>query len=503
LSLLNENLDLVIKNNLPGVYSKKPQELSRWLGQQLYPVSPIIGATGLTNGGGRSAQARKFRMPGYPLVLVSTDVFQEGEDLHTFCDSVIHYGLSSSAVSIEQKTGRVDRVGAYAHRRLQNIPQSAEISSDDYIQVSFPFVKQSIETIQVRKLCSNINRFIDSLHDIGGSTNTGSDEMVVASRELQNGDDIPDQMLDFLYSPYASHTLQDKDSYNTNIIERDSEHYRSAIEHVMALEVAVSKEGIDLDNFEIAYDSARCCGEVILRVTKKHTASSKDCAGENCIVKLSPESKAWILNEQAILYEESAYRTYVVRVSDGYQLFKDAEMLVGGPSITQKEDLLGLFNRFSLKWNVADSARSVHTVDVHYDEREIYQYLTDKFSWEGKIRVETCSEGVDLVFQFESDINRQHRIVIRQKNGYFYFEAMVADQKTVSSFTVDKLLKCTWVRNRNIDLVDFVVRPDGHLIARAFHPAQSINFEEFVFTAYVLAVEADRMEYLISENDDY
>jgi hypothetical protein len=30
-----------------------------------------------------------------------------------------------------------------------------------------------------------------------------------------------------------------------------------------------------------------------------------------------------------------------------------------------------------------------------------------------------------------------------------------------------------------------------------------MGFEEFIFTAYVLAVEADRMEYLINESDEY
>jgi len=30
-----------------------------------------------------------------------------------------------------------------------------------------------------------------------------------------------------------------------------------------------------------------------------------------------------------------------------------------------------------------------------------------------------------------------------------------------------------------------------------------MGFDEFVFTAYILAVEADRMEYMIKEPDEY
>jgi len=109
---LAAHLELIIKNNIPHILELNRDEYPTYLRQSLNPVSPVIGASGETSG--RSSQARKFRMPGYPLALVSTDVFQEGEDLHTFCDSVVHYGLSGTPVSFEQKTGRVDRVSSMA-----------------------------------------------------------------------------------------------------------------------------------------------------------------------------------------------------------------------------------------------------------------------------------------------------------------------------------------------------------------------------------------------------
>jgi len=98
------------------------------------------------------------------LALISTDVFQEGEDLHTFCDSVVHYGLSGSPVSLEQKTGRVDRVGSMAQRRLTALERQP--ADDEYIQVTYPFVKESIEALQIRQICVNLNLFIESLHDV-------------------------------------------------------------------------------------------------------------------------------------------------------------------------------------------------------------------------------------------------------------------------------------------------------------------------------------------------
>ena len=199
LSNLSQHLNLIIKTNLSDVYHKSRNEYRRYFSSMLNPVAPVVGATGETSSG-RSAQARKFRMPGYPLILISTNVFQEGEDLHTFCDSVLHYGLSSTPVSIEQKTGRVDRVGSQAQRRLLKLNTSPD--KDQFIQVSFPFVRESIEALQVRQLCKNVNEFIESLHDIGTQQTTAEKDKVNAQDELNDPSVIPEQIRDELKSPY-------------------------------------------------------------------------------------------------------------------------------------------------------------------------------------------------------------------------------------------------------------------------------------------------------------
>ena len=139
-------------------------------------------------------------MPGYPLVLISTDVFQEGEDLHTFCDRVMHYGLSGSPISIEQKIGRVDRVNSLAQRRLMNL--DVEDAEKHFIQVSYPFVRESIEYLQVRSLCRNLNEFMATLHDF--ASNQAISDYNDTHRELTDYGDIPDKIDDFLESPFAN-----------------------------------------------------------------------------------------------------------------------------------------------------------------------------------------------------------------------------------------------------------------------------------------------------------
>jgi hypothetical protein len=100
-------------------------------------------------------------MPGYPLILVTTDVLQEGEDLHTFCANITHYGISWTPSAMEQRTGRVDRIRSLTQRRLDNQP-SAEPGQK--LQVFYPHLQDTVERLQVERVYERMNRFIRMLH---------------------------------------------------------------------------------------------------------------------------------------------------------------------------------------------------------------------------------------------------------------------------------------------------------------------------------------------------
>ncbi|OOP57189.1 MAG: hypothetical protein AYP45_04805 [Candidatus Brocadia carolinensis] len=53
-----------------------------------------------------------FNTPFYPDVLVASSVMAEGIDLHLNCRYVIHHDLCWNPSMLEQRTGRVDRIGA-------------------------------------------------------------------------------------------------------------------------------------------------------------------------------------------------------------------------------------------------------------------------------------------------------------------------------------------------------------------------------------------------------
>src|SRR5207302_1777063 len=75
-----------------------------------------------------------FNTPMYPDVLIATDVLGEGVDLHRHCRHVIHHDLPWNPAKLEQRTGRVDRIGSYAeHLRKDGRP-------DSNIHVDLPYV---------------------------------------------------------------------------------------------------------------------------------------------------------------------------------------------------------------------------------------------------------------------------------------------------------------------------------------------------------------------------
>lgn len=159
LSHLAANLDLVLDVNVPQARTVALREVARELGRILGRQQPTAGMSGQVN----RTVVKQFRMPGYPFVLVTTDLLQEGEDLHTFCSAVYHYGISWTPSSMEQRIGRVDRVRSQTDRRLNGASEAG--SGDELLQVFYPFLPDTVEVLQVRKVLRRMNRFLRLMHE--------------------------------------------------------------------------------------------------------------------------------------------------------------------------------------------------------------------------------------------------------------------------------------------------------------------------------------------------
>ncbi|MGB0970450.1 MAG: DEAD/DEAH box helicase [Mycobacterium sp.] len=79
----------------------------------------------LANGGVRQATRQRlilaFNSPFFPEVLVASSVMSEGVDLHQDCRHVIHHDLDWNPSTLEQRTGRVDRIGSKAEVARQPV----------------------------------------------------------------------------------------------------------------------------------------------------------------------------------------------------------------------------------------------------------------------------------------------------------------------------------------------------------------------------------------------
>ncbi len=77
-------------------------------------LANVQEATGKTKRDQRSRLMRAFNTPFFPDILVCSQVMGEGVDLQRYCCHVIHHDLAWNPSSIEQRTGRIDRLGCKA-----------------------------------------------------------------------------------------------------------------------------------------------------------------------------------------------------------------------------------------------------------------------------------------------------------------------------------------------------------------------------------------------------
>jgi hypothetical protein len=184
LEAIGQNFDLILNVNFPDLQSRPLQDLPGYYRAAMQRQTPVGGMWGTFN----QQMVSQFRMPGYPYVLITTDVVQEGEDLHTFCSRVVHYGITWTPSSMEQRTGRVDRIGSQAHRRLDG---SYGVTEDDFLQVFFPYLADTVEIVQVQEVFRRMNRFLDLMHEAVQKTDADSSFIDLTQRIVSTMAAVP------------------------------------------------------------------------------------------------------------------------------------------------------------------------------------------------------------------------------------------------------------------------------------------------------------------------
>ncbi|ANI04232.1 MULTISPECIES: DEAD/DEAH box helicase [Pseudomonas] len=501
-----QNLDLLIKLNFPEVYSRPVSGLTKYLASQVRSTSPIRGATG-ENSGSRTAIAALFRMPGYPRVLVSTDVFQEGEDLHTFCDSVVHYGISSSPIALEQKVGRVDRVGSLAHRRMHSAGAGY---AEHFIQVGFPHIRQSMEFYQVRQAAANMNAFIQTLHAVGQQGPRFKRELEL-HEEVVDQAPVQPQILDFLTSHYeiTDNDIQGDDcsraiSYQADAMKRRLAHVKNQLGATLRdltgdpqLFVREAGDGWHLSTTGrkpphagapcVTVRSAVGMAELLVSATLPGEIEDPgDIDSPIGRVRFVQALQADPFRRLSQVPGTDSSRRLAVQYSvDNY---------AGSDGVLIGDEILDVYQRASgtrpasSKCPEQTVLRVHEMVDrlVHDTERMSVRRLS---TW----RLEFC-------FKLEG---RYQLVRWGFKGQYVMFSAKVVNRKwtrklaTFKRFSQSPLVEHTLGRNARFELVDFHVDHDEELSVRACHPVQHLNEEELMYIAHQVASQADRLGHVL------
>lgn len=491
------NLSLVLKQNFEEAGDKKLAELTAYFTRQLQPLSPVLGATG-ENSASRSAIARKFRMPGYPRVLISTDVFQEGEDLHTFCDSVIHYGISASPIALEQKVGRVDRIASMAHRSMH--AAQANIN-DHFIQVVFPHIRESLEFLQVRQAARNLNQFLLSMNKVGDNQPPASTTVDLAE-QLRDRSPIEEPLAELLKSPFeiTDARLQGKD--HIDALQTADEVMRARIGHVQSLvESALRRRtGADVvwrsmfgqlqwdgpDGVRVAVRGARGRPHLLLSVT----------------ASLSADETAVGIRASATL---TGLRDLQKEVFSRIQFFADtdvrklgtlaynAEIYAGGASVLSGGEVLDLCRRVAEAGGCPPPATAAPSLPG------MIRALCGKH---GAYRVEEAGER-ELDYHFELGQRRQ-RVRWGASGNYVLLTAQIlSTDQTAALLSAGQSAQLHTVRrNAVFDIVDFHIDENLALAVRALHPLSHLDHEELDFTAYLVATEADRLLQILTAGEE-
>lgn len=188
-----------------------------------------------------------------------------------------------------------------------------------------------------------------------------------------------------------------------------------------------------------------------------------------------------------------------------YRLYDNCEMLVGGKNITQKTDIEHFIERLMEKSNVNLKFPENFKIVSYWKKASIKSLKVNNIELDVQFERVRASDALGIKLIGRDDFVRTHNVWINETGQHCVYTAVAVSSDILNTkFGKDKdskIIEYTWVRNRHIDVVDFFVDEIGNIVGRVIHPIQSLDWEEFVFCIYILGVEADRLEYIFSQDD--
>lgn len=110
-------LEVALRTQTGGIRVEDDEDEDPDIQAGLVTLANVQVAMGTTRRDARARLMRAFNTPFFPDILVCSEVMGEGVDLQRFCRHVIHHDLDWNPSNIEQRTGRIDRLGCKAEGR--------------------------------------------------------------------------------------------------------------------------------------------------------------------------------------------------------------------------------------------------------------------------------------------------------------------------------------------------------------------------------------------------
>ena len=497
---IHANLTLILDNNFSDARRWDVKEVAKKISLELRQQKPVLGMSGEVVKRG----VLQFRMPGYPIALISTDVLQEGEDLHLFCDKIIHYGISYTSTSMEQKTGRVDRIGSLTSRRLN---QRDELKDPDKIQVLFPFLQETVEVFQMNRLFHRMNDFISTLHEF--DENKEEKSIVQLDEELSNLPELPAQIEDTLKSPYQEVVYKGgkRDAYQMEV-KRLKENQSVQLEWFKTLlkqiqensnctltKISTSKYLMDVNGIQIQFmlHPSKQTPETLLSVSWSSEINSWN---------------EWVSKEKNVFEQLHSRVRGHLRSSDG-KLTLDHEVLFGEEE-TQLTELTRIIDLIQI--DVA-TLKSENQSELKLKSGwKSYNPKKLKFSHKLLNRsIKDSDYGADFQFEHISHtregeywtINlgaRQQKIYLDVKDDTLRLRSKACKVKSLTEWNTDITHECIRI-NDETEIVSFL--PDKKFVwGYVYQPMDSIQVKELVYYVRSLAVACDRLEFLVEQGRD-
>lgn len=144
-----EHFDLIVDKCFR---SGGPADWATILNDRISPafrlMAPVIGRSGRI---ANIHAVSQFKFPSHPNILICTDVLKEGVDMHLFCDRIVHYGVAWTSGDLEQRIGRIDRLGSLISRRLQ-LHHADGTAVAPRLDVAFPYLDGTLDKYQVNRV---------------------------------------------------------------------------------------------------------------------------------------------------------------------------------------------------------------------------------------------------------------------------------------------------------------------------------------------------------------